>query len=119
MHFFPTFFNAYELLGDTGRGEDDQFKFSVNAKSLLSPLRPKSANTIQSCTIQVGQSEDPTLAAARLAPGVDAGECRIIVRMNCQQGRAAVVLSRFFNFGAKASDWDPVSYSQEWSRRTD
>jgi len=78
------------------------FKFSVNAKvrtlsllwfdweeelsvfsqALLSPLRPRSANTIESCSIVVG-SEDPTIP---LEPGVDAGECRIIIRLHCQHG---------------------------------
>ncbi|GAA5904417.1 uncharacterized protein JCM6883_006485 [Sporobolomyces salmoneus] len=82
LHFFPSFFQDYQL----NPGADSQlFKFSVNGKALLSPLRPKSVNTIESVEIQVGSgSEDPNLR--RLEPGVDAGECRIIVRLNCQHG---------------------------------
>ncbi|GAA5887391.1 hypothetical protein JCM16303_004268 [Sporobolomyces ruberrimus] len=81
VNLFPTFFQSYHL-SDTNEG--GRFKFSVNGKSLLSPLRPKSANTIESCTIQIGGSDDPNLA--RLEPGVDAGECRIVIRLNCQHG---------------------------------
>ncbi|GAA6061814.1 hypothetical protein JCM10212_001120 [Sporobolomyces blumeae] len=77
VHFFPRFFQHFSLLDDS-----EPFKFSVTGKALLSPLRPRSANTIESCGIAVG-SEDRNVA---LEPGVDAGECRIVIRLNCQHG---------------------------------
>ncbi|GAA5940090.1 uncharacterized protein JCM15063_001700 [Sporobolomyces koalae] len=77
VHLYPRFFQHYALLDDLAH-----FKFSVNGKALLSPLRPRSANTIESCSIVVG-SEDPNMP---LEPGVDAGECRIVIRMHCQHG---------------------------------
>ncbi|GAA5847665.1 hypothetical protein JCM5353_006857 [Sporobolomyces roseus] len=77
VHFYPNFFQQFALSDERGT-----FKFSVTAKALLSPLRPRSANTIESCSIVVG-SEDPNIP---LEPGVDAGECRIIIRLHCQHG---------------------------------
>ncbi|GAA5924704.1 hypothetical protein JCM1841_006390 [Sporobolomyces salmonicolor] len=77
VSFYPRFFVEYAL-DDPSK----QFKFSVTGKALLSPLKPRSANTIESCSIAVG-SEDP---GSLLEPGVDAGACRIVIRLHCQHG---------------------------------
>ncbi|KWU46313.1 hypothetical protein RHOSPDRAFT_32317 [Rhodotorula sp. JG-1b] len=82
VHFYPSFFTSYSPLQATPSDEGDKFRFSVNAKSLLSTLRPRSANTVESCTLSVHDSDDRN----HHEPGVDSGECRIIVYLHCQHG---------------------------------
>ncbi|TKA55252.1 hypothetical protein B0A53_02222 [Rhodotorula sp. CCFEE 5036] len=78
VHFYPNFFSSY-----SPRDGEEKFRFSVNAKALLSTLRPRSANTVESCTLSVHDSDD---RRNHHEPGVDSGECRIIVYLHCQHG---------------------------------
>ncbi|GAA5964577.1 hypothetical protein JCM3765_005242 [Sporobolomyces pararoseus] len=89
IHFFENFFINYKLLPQTqgggrkrGNGTNNKFKFSVNGKSLLSPLKPKSVSTIESCLIQIGGTETDGIGVGTTG----GGECRIIIRLNCQLG---------------------------------
>ncbi|GAA5876592.1 hypothetical protein JCM1840_000819 [Sporobolomyces johnsonii] len=107
VSFYPRFFVEYAL--------DDpstQFKFSVTGKALLSPLKPRSANTIESCSITVG-SEDP---GRLLEPGVDAGECRIVIRLHCQHG---VVKTHRLTYGnPNVNNWARFNREQSTSSWT-
>ncbi|GAA5982198.1 hypothetical protein JCM10908_004780 [Rhodotorula pacifica] len=104
VHFYPRFFARYDIqadndyrgnaTGSTAAGGGDKFRFSVTAKALLSTLRPRSANTVESCTISVHDSEDPhghrrggqRRRQHHHEPGVESGECRIVVYLHCQHG---------------------------------
>lgn len=49
-------------------------------QALLSPLKSRSTNTIEACTISITDT-DPN------APLETAGECRLVVRLHCQHGQ--------------------------------
>ncbi|GAA6021631.1 hypothetical protein JCM11491_001245 [Sporobolomyces phaffii] len=134
VHLYPSLFDSYALLvpptpspssssasSSTSsvsrrRGETPPYKFSVSGKALLSPLRPKNAGTIESCTIRVGSDaaaeddhdhdhdDDHRPRRTRLQPGVvDAGECRIVIRLHCQHG--LVKTHRLTYSGPNVNNW--------------
>ncbi|SCZ98731.1 BZ3500_MvSof-1268-A1-R1_Chr3-1g05581 [Microbotryum saponariae] len=92
-HFFP----SYHVRAPAGEAI---VSFSVVGKALLSPLRPRSANTIETCSISVtGQDltqhrrhngsygdDDDDATSERGSATAAAPQCRIVIRLHCQHG---------------------------------
>ncbi|BGP47651.1 hypothetical protein JCM10450v2_003516 [Rhodotorula kratochvilovae] len=79
-HFYPRFFAEF-LLADPPA--DRPYKFSITARPFLSTLRTKS--TVESVSIAVLESEGGGVDRHR-EPGVDSGECRLVVHLFCEHG---------------------------------
>ncbi|KDE02996.1 hypothetical protein MVLG_06496 [Microbotryum lychnidis-dioicae p1A1 Lamole] len=92
-HFFP----SYHVRAPVGEAI---VSFSVVGKALLSPLRPRSANTIETCSISVtgqdltqhrrhngsyGDDDDDATSASGSATAA-APQCRIVIRLHCHHG---------------------------------
>ncbi|GAA5905177.1 hypothetical protein JCM8208_000304 [Rhodotorula glutinis] len=80
VHLYPRFFAEYYLVDPDA---DRPAKFSITAKPFLSTLRTKSA--VESVSIAVVDSGDRTGDRHR-EPGVDSGECRLVVHLFCEHG---------------------------------
>ncbi|ORY88023.1 Rad9-domain-containing protein [Leucosporidium creatinivorum] len=95
IDFKPAFFSRYDV--DPPKDGRGVISFCVTAKALLSPLRPRSANTIESVTISL---EDGGAAHGDESGGADTGECRLVVRLYCQHG---VVKTHRLTYGNSSS----------------
>ncbi|BGO96448.1 cell cycle checkpoint control protein RAD9A [Rhodotorula toruloides] len=93
VHFYPRFFGLYEVQGRQAQRDDSvgtdartprekPFKFSLAGKALLSALRPRAANSVETCAISVTDSDDPN--RRRAEEGIESGECRIHIYLHCQ-----------------------------------
>ncbi|GJN88916.1 hypothetical protein Rhopal_001887-T1 [Rhodotorula paludigena] len=80
VHLYTRFFAEYRLVDPES---ERPYKFSITGKPFLSTLRSKSQNTVESCSISVVDSDAP---GHPHEPGVDSGECRLVVHMFCQHG---------------------------------
>ncbi|GAA6008522.1 uncharacterized protein JCM10292_006952 [Rhodotorula paludigena] len=80
VHLYTRFFAEYRLVDPES---ERPCKFSITGKPFLSTLRSKSQNTVESCSISVVDSDAP---GHPHEPGVDSGECRLVVHMFCQHG---------------------------------
>ncbi|GAA5838120.1 hypothetical protein JCM9279_004130 [Rhodotorula babjevae] len=80
VHLYPRFFAEYYLVDPDA---DRPAKFSITAKPFLSTLRTKSA--VESVSIAVVDSGDRNGDRHR-EPGVDSGECRLVVHLFCEHG---------------------------------
>ncbi|BGP39550.1 hypothetical protein JCM10449v2_003501 [Rhodotorula kratochvilovae] len=98
-HFYPRFFAEF-LLADPAA--DRPYKFSITARARLSsshtrfatnpPSRPqpflstlRTKSTVESVSIAVLESEGGGADRHR-EPGVDSGECRLVVHLFCEHG---------------------------------
>ncbi|BGP24195.1 hypothetical protein JCM10295v2_003103 [Rhodotorula toruloides] len=93
VHFYPRFFGLYEVQGrqaqlydsvgtDARTSKEKPFKFSLAGRALLSALRPRAANSVETCAISVTDSDDPN--GRRAEEGIESGECRIHIYLHCQ-----------------------------------
>ncbi|KAL8280610.1 hypothetical protein RQP46_006933 [Phenoliferia psychrophenolica] len=82
FNFDPDFFSRYDLIAQPG-GESPHVSFSVTAKAFLAPLKPRSAASIESCSISL-TNENPERIIDD--DGIEGGECRLVVRLHCQHG---------------------------------